>query len=105
MATFSLTPDAATTGIGGMDEIEVAPARVVEIFGLPPSHGDVFCDELGRVFALSDWKATNLYDKSLPTPANYWARREPDELTISALDDDVARFKEWLLSRLDGEEG
>ena len=113
MATFTPTSDADTTGIGGMDEIEVPPARVVEVFGTPPSRGDeyktsgeyIFRDEAGRVFTLSDWKATSLWDPSFPTPEQYWARTEPDELTISAVGDDVTAFKQWLLARLLGEAG
>lgn len=113
MATFTPTSDADTAGIGGMDEIEVSPARVVEVFGPPPSRGDeyktsgeyIFRDEAGRVFTLSDWKATSLWDPSFPTPEQYWAGAEPDELTISAVDDDVTAFKDWLLARLVGEAG
>jgi len=91
-----------------VDEIEVAPARVVEVFGPPPSRGDeckasgeyIFRDEGGRVFTLSDWKATSLYDSSFPPPEQYWARTEPDDLILNAVDDDVAAFEEWLLARL-----
>jgi len=110
MATFILDSDADTTGIGGIEEIDVAPARVVEVFGPPPTRGDaykvsgeyIFRDEVGRVFTLSDWKATSLYDPSFPSPQQYWACAERDELTISAVDDDVEAFKEWLLVRLGG---
>jgi hypothetical protein len=113
MATFTLVSDADTTGVGGMDEIDVAPARVVEVFGSPASRGDgykisgefIFCDDAGRVYTLSDWKATNLWDPGFPTPDQYWAGMEPDELTISAVDDDVAAFKEWLLAQLTGAVG
>ena len=111
MTTFTPAPDADTTGVGDMDEIEVAPARVVAVFGPPPSRGDaykvsgeyVFRDEAGRVFTLSDWKATSLYDPDFPQPEQYWAGTEPDELAIGAVDDDVEDFKEWLLEQLGGE--
>jgi hypothetical protein len=110
MAKFTLAQDADTTGIGGMDEIEIAPARVVATFGPPFSRGDeykisgewVFLDDAGLVFTLSDWKATSLFDPSFPSPVDYWASQTPDELTISAVGDDVATFKAWLLSRLTG---
>src|SRR4051812_40030668 len=113
MATFTPTSDADTIGIGGLDEIGGCPARVVQGFGPPPSRrdehktpgGHIFRHEAGSVFTLSDWKATSLWDPSFPTPEHYWAGTEPDELTISAIDDDVIAFKEWLLARLAGEAG
>jgi hypothetical protein len=38
--------------------------------------------------------------QGLATPEQYWASTQPDELTISAIDDDVTDFREWLLARL-----
>ncbi len=119
MSTFALAPDANTNGTYLLTEVEVPPRRLVDRFG-PPPEGDVykvsgcyiFADEVGNVFTVHDWKCTTLYfdgvesgnGRSLPTPAEFWARTAPEELSVGGREGkgDVEEFKRWLLQEVGG---
>jgi hypothetical protein len=107
MDDFVLSPQADTSGVGLVDEVVVAPATVVSLFGRAVPGEDskvsgwyVFTDQAGRPFVLCDWKTTSRYDPSFPSPDEYWGAADPQVLSIGGLDEDVSEFKAWLLERL-----
>ena len=82
MSAYYLAPDADTNWTCRLDEIRVAPRRLVAVFG-PPAKVDgykvsgeyVFSDAAGSVFTVYDWKSTTLYEDyvvncvaGIPTP-------------------------------------
>jgi hypothetical protein len=100
-------PATGTTGITTTGEVEIAPVLMVRRFGLP-SHSDgykvsgeyVLVDEEGRPFVVHDWKSTSLWDNSFPTPEEFWANEQPQELCIGTRDLDTAEFERWLFLQL-----
>ena len=104
---FRLAPSTDTTGITIMSEIEVAPALLVRRFGAPAA-GDgykvsgeyVFVDSAGEPFVVHDWKSTNLWEKELLSPEQFWASQEPAELCVSSRDQETGEFERWFLARL-----
>jgi hypothetical protein len=90
-----------------MGDVEIPPALVIKRFG-PPTEGDgykvsgefVFVDSKGEVFVVHDWKSTSLWEEGLPTPEEFWARAEAEELSIGTRDVDTADFKQWFLEQL-----
>ena len=104
---FRLAPTTDTTGIFTMGELEVPPALVVERFG-PPAESDgykvsgefVFIDDRGEPFVVHDWKSTSLWEESLPTPEEFWARNEPEELSIGTRGVETTEFERWFLEQL-----
>lgn len=106
---FTLSPHLDTVGITGMGELEVSPSEIVRRFGAPGRGDDfkvsgefVFSDAQGRAFVVHDWKATNLWDPSFPSPAAFWASTEPTELSISTADLETAEFARWFLAEVGG---
>jgi hypothetical protein len=76
--------DADCGGTHFLDEIDVAPKRLIDVFGSPGQGDDykvsgvyAFTDTAGNVFTLYDWEATSLFCDGLeeddlsvvPTPA------------------------------------
>lgn len=59
--------------------IEASPAELIRLFGKPlksdeyKTSGEYLFKIHDRYITLYDWKATSLYDDSLPNPADYWA--------------------------------
>jgi len=99
--------DVDLDGITIMGEVTAAPAAVVRLFG-PPSPGDgykisgeyAFVNDGGEAFVLHDWMYTNLCSEDGPTPEEFWAIKEPLELSISSLDLDTAEFAKWVQQQL-----
>lgn len=104
---FKLSPSADTAGIVFRCELVAVPARIVKCFG-PPGRGDgykksgeyVFTDDQGRPFVVHDWRATNLFDSELPSPAEFWAGEEPIEFCVVAREADTDEFERWFLGRV-----
>ena len=79
---FTLNQNADTNGTHRQSEIEVAPARLIEVFGQPiacdgykVSGEYVFENQEGDVFTLYDWKATTLYCPDYGvTPSDFWSQ-------------------------------
>jgi hypothetical protein len=104
---FELAPCANTVGIIIVGEIDVAPALLVRRFGLPLNSDGykisgeyVFVDKDGRPFVIHDWKSTSLWDKTFPTPEQFWANGQPEELSIGTRGLDPTEFKRWLFKQL-----
>jgi hypothetical protein len=102
---FILDIEAEITGTAWADDVEVAPAVLVQVFGAPPRRADSykvsglysFVDQRGRVFTVYDWKSTSLWERDLPSPLTFWNSRQLQVLSIGSDDEDVAGFREWLL--------
>jgi len=106
---FKLSRSADTTGITEMGEVEVSPAEIVRRFGAPSgvdgykiSGEYVFVDKKGQPFVVHDWKSTNLWDHSFPTPEEFWSSEEPPELSVSSRDLETNEFEMWFLEQLEG---
>ena len=104
---FKLNQEANVDGTCRQSEIQVAPARLVEVFGPP-----VVCDEYkvsgeyifegpeGEVFTLYDWKSTTLYDPYHSiTPQAFWSQTIKRDFNIGGhrIADD---FLEWLKKKV-----
>jgi hypothetical protein len=109
---FKLDPDANTQGTSYLTEIELAPRRLVDLFGQPEEPTETklsglytFTNEAGDVFTVYDWKATSRYygddDGSWPTPEEFWSEWQPVTLNIGGRDDsDEDAFTRWLIEQL-----
>ncbi len=104
---FTLSPFIDTTGVTTMGEIEVAPATIVARFGSPRNSDEnkvsgefVFADQRGEPFVVHDWKSTSLWEDGLPSPEEFWASDEPQELCIATRDLDTSVFEEWFAKQL-----
>lgn len=77
---FKLNQDADINGTHRQSEVQVSPARLIEVFGQPiesdgykVSGEYVFESEEGDVFTLYDWKATTLYSPDYGVaPSEFW---------------------------------
>lgn len=115
---FRLTQDADIDRTHLLEEVEIAPKRLVELFG-PPAKADdykvsgqyAFTDGDGNVFTVYDWKATTLFAKQeyepsqivgVPTPEEFWSKADLELFSIGGRQGkgDVAKFKEWLLEQV-----
>jgi hypothetical protein len=104
---YKLDPSADISNTSLVEEVEVAPAKVVRALGAPHRRMDEykvsglysFVDGL-RVFTVYDWKATSLYDEDLPSPLAFWNCKSEVCLSIGSNSDDVTDFKRWLLERV-----
>lgn len=62
--------------------IEASPAELVRLFGKPlksdgyKTSGEYLFKIWDRYITLYDWKATSLYNDSLPSPEDYWKNEE-----------------------------
>jgi len=106
--------------IGKIDTITIPPSQIVEVFGepsnkvkpneiLPKSSWRWYFEGYHRnVFAIIDWKQTSAApdidpDENPPTPDEFWASTEPQELIILA-DTRLPykhKFTEWVMQQLD----
>src|SRR5262249_44270162 len=90
-----------------MGELEATPVVVIRRFGRP-AQGDgfkisaeyVFIDRNDQPFVVHDWKSTNLWEVGLPTPDEFWASDQPEELSIGTRDLDTSEFKRWFLEQI-----
>lgn len=106
MTTYKLNPNANTDGTHKQAELHTTFAELLALFGMPEesdghkSSGDwIFESNKGDVFTIYDWKATNLYDPSLPSVDEF--RRSPAQVTFSVGGrGDVADFLSWVSWRL-----
>ena len=70
--------------------IEASPAELVRLFGKPlksdgyKTSGEYLFKIRDRYITLYDWKATSLYDDSLPSPADYWKNEERVILNVGS---------------------
>jgi hypothetical protein len=104
---YKLDPCADISNTSLVEEVEVAPAKVVRALGAPHRRADAykvsglysFVDG-PRVFTVYDWKATALYDEDLPSPLAFWNGQSKVCLSIGSNSDDVTDFKRWLLERV-----
>lgn len=106
MTTYKLNPNASIDGTSKQAELHTTFAELLALFGMPEesdghkSSGDwIFESNKGDVFTIYDWKATNLYDPSLPSVDEF--RRSPAQVTFSVGGrGDVADFLSWVSWRL-----
>ena len=70
--------------------IEASPAELIRLFGKPlksdgyKTSGEFLFKISDRYITLYDWKATSLYDDSLPSPADYWSNEERVILNVGS---------------------
>jgi hypothetical protein len=70
--------------------IEASPAELVWLFGKPlksdgyKTSGEFLFKIHDRYITLYDWKATSLYDDSLPSPADFWKNEERVILNVGS---------------------
>lgn len=57
-------------------------------------------DENCEPFVVHDWKSTSLWEEGFPTPEDFWAGEEPEELSIGTRDLVTADFERWFLEQL-----
>jgi hypothetical protein len=97
-----------SNGTHRQGEIMISPALVVKAFG-PPNEDDgykvsgsyVFQNtETGEVFTLYDWKMTDLYFGSGPSPEELWSSEEEVQLNIGGKTD-CFEFKQKLKEHIE----
>lgn len=88
---FVLAPEVDPVGTSLSGKLEIAPAKLVELFGEPPecdgykvSGSYTFKDWDDNIITLYDWKCTNLYDSSDPSPEKFWASTSPHSFHIGS---------------------
>lgn len=111
-------PNADIFGTSMIEEVEVAPARLVRALGAPHRRADgykvsgLYCfveptatsgaisSDGIHVFTVYDWKATSLYNEELPSPLAFWNSKDRVCLSIGSNCDNVTDFKRWLLEKV-----
>ena len=91
---YMLAPEADITGTSLSGELEIAPAKLVELFGEPPecdsykvSGSYTFKDWEDNIITLYDWKCTSLYGhEDDPSPEKFWASTHPHEFHVGSVD-------------------
>ena len=105
---YKLNPDADINGTHLIGRIETRYESLAKAFGNPlESDGYkvsgewIFSDEDGGVFTIYDWKATDLYDKDLPSVDQF--REYPAyEFNIGGHSQkDLEDFKRWVINQTD----
>jgi hypothetical protein len=105
---YKLNPSAGTNGTHLIGYIETRYESLIKAFGNPlGSDGHkisgewFFTDEDGGVFTIYDWKATDLYDKNLPSVDQF--REYPAyEFNIGGHSQkNVEEFKAWVKEQTD----
>ncbi|MDD2735231.1 MAG: hypothetical protein PHF56_14940 [Desulfuromonadaceae bacterium] len=107
--SFKLDLNADISDTSWVDNIEVAPAEFVRIFGGPPRRLDSFkvsglytFVKDDKVFTVYDWKSTSLWGEDLPSPLAFWNSRSKAVLSIGGNCEDVTEFRSWLLQKMVG---
>jgi hypothetical protein len=109
---FRLYPNADDSGTTLVDEVDLAPAFLVERF-VPPLPGDgsrctgryKFTADDGALFTIYEYKSTAAYlddEEDAPAAEDFWRSRDEHELSVGARgayrDGTAKAFVEWLLS-------
>lgn len=105
---FVLAPEADISGTSLGGTIEIAPARLIELFG-EPEKGDeykmsglyIFKDWGDNIITLYDYKCTSLYDSSYLGPEELWSSDEPWDFHIGAHTSEIAERFAAILSEID----
>ena len=103
---FVLAAGECVAGTSYTTEIYIKPLQLIEMFGEPEGCDEykssgmyVFKDWEDNVITLYDWKATNLYNDSCPTPDEFWNSNQLRELHIGSAGAEAGkRFKAILES-------
>ena len=104
---FQLDFNANINGTCRQSEINVAPARLIELFGEPGESDGykvsgeyVFVNEAGDVFTLYDWKYTTLYNPEYGVhPELFWGGTKPVQFNIGG-NGNAADFVKWLSNKI-----
>ena len=108
---YKLNPYASRND-GRIGTLSVAPKQLVSTFGQPQQQGYkvsglyVFESEDGTVFTVYDYKYTNLYNRDLPTPEEFWNSDEITNFSIGGndqmVDSDlkIANFIKWVKEQI-----
>jgi len=99
---FILAQNANACGTHLQDYVQLAPAALVEKFGLSElsdgykTSGEyVFESEDGEVFTVYDWKWTNLYDSDGIPVKQFWSSWEPTQFNVGGKSNAID-FIDWL---------
>ena len=109
---FRLNPNADTSEVSALMDIELIPVDLVEVFGTPVecdgnkvSGEFIFANDKGDVFTIHDWKETTLFwgeDPGCLTPGEFW---QDDELHTFYIGGNNAKrlqpFMKWLCDELE----
>lgn len=95
--------------------VNIAPANIVLAFGEPTwkanssNSGDgkvsreyFFKDSEGYITGIWDYKSTELYDNSLPTPTQFWKSNNLEILSIVGADNEKKNeaFMQWVFNKV-----
>ena len=109
---FFKTPLRCDGASGKIQDILIAPRRIVEVFGDVDNLEETekvsrvwtFVDHHGKYYEIRDWKCTNVYDPDLPSPDDFWQSNDPTYIDICAdvrlPKEDKQEFVQWVISRL-----
>jgi hypothetical protein len=109
MTTYKLNPNADINGTYKVATLQTTFGQLLAVFGMPEesdgykSSGDwMFSSDDGDTFTIYDWKATSLYDSSLPSVEEF--RSSPDIVEFSVGGQgDASEFLSWVSFKLNEE--
>lgn len=104
--------DGDATGTSGLGEVlNVAPAKLIQVFGTPDAGDDykvsgqyIFGGPEGEMFTVYDYTDTALYNMSNPHPDVFWESQKEHPFHIGGDPDagDVNVFIAWMLEQING---
>jgi hypothetical protein len=102
MTTYKLNPYADINGTYKVATLKTTFGQLLAVFGMPEesdghkSSGDwLFSSDNGDTFTIYDWKATNLYDSSLPSVEDFRRSAEVVEFSVGGRGD-ASQFLSWV---------
>jgi hypothetical protein len=109
MTTYKLNPNANINGTYKVATLQTTFGQLVAVFGMPEesdgykSSGDwLFTSDDGDTFTIYDWKATSLYDSSLPSVEEFRSSPKIVEFSVGG-QGDASEFLSWVSHKLNEE--
>jgi hypothetical protein len=109
MTTYKLNPNADINGTYKVATLQTTFGQLLAVFGMPEesdghkSSGDwLFSSDNGDVFTIYDWKATSLYDSSLPSVEEFRSSPNLVEFSVGG-QGDASEFLSWVSFKLSEE--
>ena len=102
MTTYKLNPNADINGTYKVATLQTTFGQLLAVFGMPEesdgykSSGDwLFTSDDGDTFTIYDWKATSLYDSSLPSVEEFRRSTRLVEFSVGGRGD-ASKFLSWV---------
>ena len=102
MTTYKLNPNADINGTYKVATLQTTFGQLLAVFGMPEesdgykSSGDwMFSSDDGDTFTIYDWKATSLYDSSLPSVEEFRRSTRLVEFSVGGRGD-ASKFLSWV---------